>query len=251
VLGGGQTDPARQDQMLENFERYFDHVLVHGDAALVPFDRTFRHAARLAGRLHYTGYVVGRSPSPNAAVIPTSQVEGDVLVSVGGGAVGRKLLEVAIQSRALTVLRNQRWRLLAGVNVSEPDIAHLVDLARGEPGVVIERHRADFPDLLARCRLSVSQGGYNTVMEILQARAAAVVVPFAGGAELEQSLRARLLAERGYIEVVEESALSPVMLAQAIDRAASRPRLAGTFVNLDGAVNSAALVRQWIVERAR
>ena len=34
--------------MLELFERYFDHLLVHGDPALVPFDRTFVHAPRIA-----------------------------------------------------------------------------------------------------------------------------------------------------------------------------------------------------------
>ena len=87
-------------------------------------------------------------------------------------------------------------------------------------------------------------------MDILQARAAAVVVPFAGGAEVEHSLRARLLAAKGWIELVEESALSPVALAQAIDRAAARPALSRMSVSLEGAKNSASLVARWIGERA-
>ena len=248
VLGGGQADPARQDQMLATFEQYFDHVLVHGDAALVPFERTFRHAARLGARLHYTGYVVG-DPAPLPATPVAGNGEGEVIVSVGGGAVGRQLLETALLARPMTVLSQHRWRLLAGVNAADADMAQLSELARGQPGVVVERYRADFAHLLAHCRLSISQGGYNTVMDVLQAGAPAVVVPFAGGAEVEQSLRARLLAEKGWVTVVEESALAPATLAQAIDRAAARPARPALTVNLAGAPNSAALVARWIAER--
>ena len=249
VLGGGQADPSRQDQMLNTFERYFDHVLVHGDAALIPFERTFRHASRLGARLHYTGYVVGPGSELPAVATPAQRAQGEVLVSVGGGAVGRQLLETAIAARPLTCLREHPWRLLAGVNASDADMAHLGRLAGATPGVQVERHRVDFPQLMARCRLSVSQGGYNTVMDILQARTAAVVVPFSGGAEVEQSLRARLLADKGWIELVDEAALTPVVLAQAVDRADARPPLTGVSVQFDGARNSAALLMRWIAER--
>ena len=250
VLGGGQADPARQDQMLDTFERYFDHVLVHGDPALVPFERTFQHTGRLGARLHYTGYVVGH-PAPPPATAAGSPGQGEVIVSVGGGAVGQQLLETALLARPMSALAQHRWRLLAGVNAGDADMARLLELARSQPGVVVERYRADFAQLLASCRLSISQGGYNTVMDVLQARAAAVVVPFAGGAEVEQSLRARLLAEKGWIELVEESALAPATLARAIDRAAARPAGAALSVNLDGARNSAALVGQWIKDRGQ
>ena len=82
VLGGGRKNPARQDAMLEVFERYFDHLLVHGDPKLIGFETTFRHTERIADRLHYTGYVVdstgtraaesgtGRGRSPRLACWP-------------------------------------------------------------------------------------------------------------------------------------------------------------------------------------
>ena len=92
----------------------------------------------------------------------------------------------------------------------------------------------------------MSQAGYNTVMETLSARARAVVVPFAGGGETEQALRARLLAERGLLEVVEEEALRPASLAAAIERAARRPRPAAGAVDLGGAAASARLLRAWL-----
>ena len=249
VLGGGQTDPARADQMLATFDRYFDHVLVHGDGALVPFECSFRHAGRLEGRMHSTGYVVG--PAQPAGIGDTTETatagaEGGVLVSVGGGAVGQRLLEVAVQARPLSSLHAEPWRLLAGVNAAEADLAHLRALAHAQPGITIERFRSDFTRLLARCRVSVSQGGYNTVMEVLQARAAAVIVPFAGGSETEQSLRARLLADTGRIALVEEAGLSPQALALAIDRAAQWDAAGASPVHLDGARTAAALLCRWL-----
>ncbi|MBS0337926.1 MAG: glycosyl transferase [Proteobacteria bacterium] len=253
VLGGGQKDPARQDEMLEVFRKYFDHLLVHGDPSLIPLERTFRHARRIADRLHYTGYVVERiAPRTIKSEVGSMEGAGEVLVSAGGGAVGRNLLEAAIRARPLSGLSMRTWRILCGVNAGQADMEALSRLAirTGEGRVVVEQSRHDFASMLERCELSVSQGGYNTMMEILQAGARCVVVPFSGGAEIEQTLRTRLLADRGLVEMVEESALDPQVLAAAVDRAAAKPRGAADGIDLGGAERTASLVRHWASEAA-
>ncbi len=55
----------------------------------------------LAAFLHYTGYVVGE-PAPLSGDAGPGQraPDGEVLVSVGGGAVGQRLLEVALAGTA-------------------------------------------------------------------------------------------------------------------------------------------------------
>lgn len=226
-----QPNPAREEEMLERFERYFDRLLVHGDPGVAPFERSFGKAARLAGKLYYTGYVVEEIPMGSTG-------KDEVLVSAGGGAVGRRLLETAIQARPLTRLRDRTWRVLAGVNAR--DLGGL-----GGEGVIVERARNDFTLRLKNCVLSVSQAGYNTVMETLQAGARAVLVPFAGGGESEQTLRARLLAERGLVHVVEEGVLTAATLAAAVDRAAAGARPAPGAIDLGGARRSAELLREW------
>lgn len=119
----------------------------------------------------------------------------------------------------------------------------------GDGRVVVERMRTDFTTLLRNCAVSVSQAGYNTIMEILDNRARAVVVPFAGGAETEQWLRASALEQRGYLQVVAESALTPQALAAAIDRAASGPLPPPAALDLDGATASARILRQHLAAR--
>ena len=80
-------------------------------------------------------------------------------------------------------------------------------------------------------------------MESLQARARALLVPFAADGEAEQATRSRLLAARGLVEVLEEPDLSPATLAAAADRAAARARPAPGAVDLGGAQRSAELLR--------
>lgn len=234
---GGLKSPQREQETLDLVERYFDRVLVHGDPSLVSFDRTFPGAKRIAGRLAYTGYVV----EPASAAGGNAGKE-EIIVSAGGGAVGAALLQAAMRAKPLTASRDRTWRVLAGNNLAENDFRSLAGLASGDSGIVLERSRADFTALLANCALSVSQAGYNTLMETVRAGARAVVVPFAGGQETEQALRARSLAERGLLEVVEEEALTPEALAAAIDRVARKPRPAPGAIDLDGARKSAMLI---------
>jgi predicted glycosyltransferase len=169
-----------------------------------------------------------------------------VLVSTGGGAVAGPMIDAVLGARPLTRLKTRTWRILAGHNL--PEAAFRAYRKQAGDGVTLERARPDFLDLLARAELSISQAGYNTVMEILAAGPPAVVVPFAGGAETEQSLRADLLAERGLLTVVEEAGLDGPALAEGIDRALARRGTARPSVALvtDGAARTADMLARML-----
>jgi len=244
VLGAPKSAP-RQVETADLVERYFDRVLVHGDPDAIPFERSFPLAGRIAARIEYTGYVVDEAKPAHG-----NAGSGEVIVSAGGGAVGVGLLAAAIRAKPLTMLHDRRWRVLAGNNLPEEDFRELERLAAGATGIELERSRSDFTTLLGNCALSVSQAGYNTFMEIFGAAAPAVVVPFARGQEMEQTLRARYFAGRGLVELVEESALAPETLAAAIDRAAQKPRASLGSINLDGARSSAAAVSRLAMDKA-
>jgi predicted glycosyltransferase len=247
IGAAGQRDPARRQQTLDLVERYFDRVLVHSDPALIRFERTYAYSDAIAPKVHYTGFVVEPATGDEQDSVAGKD---EVIVSAGGGVVGRALLETALLARRATILADRTWRVLTGVNAADADVAAIETLAdrTGDGRVIVERTRDDFTTLLRNCAVSVSQAGYNTTMEILHAGTRAVVVPFAGGAETEQALRASILAEQGRLEVVDESALAPEKLAAAIDRAARGPSPPRGAIDLGGAQRSAALLAQWIAE---
>jgi len=229
--------PGKTEWILETFKRFYDLVLVHGDPTLIPIERSFPRACEIAGRLRYTGYVVDHALPPRVA-------HGDeVLVSTGGGAVARPLVEAALAARALSPLAAAPWRVLIGYGLDQAGFAALRD--RAPEGVSVERSRSDFPALLARAALSISQAGYNTTLEVLAAGTPAIVVPFAAGSETEQTLRAELLAGRGLLTVVSEAELSPRRLAEAVAATLARPgRGVGIDFDLGGAEKTAALLRE-------
>ena len=237
------NDPRRPREIVDRVRNDFDFVLVHGDPAFIPLEDSFPLASELGDKLIYTGYITETHGAGDAAISDETAGADEVVVSVGGGAVGGALLSTAIETRRRGCLANVGWRLLSGPNLPEPEF---VALAAALPeGVVLERYRPDFPQILRRCRVSVSQAGYNTVLDILAARAAAVVVPFASGHETEQSLRAERLAARGVLELLPENQLSPERLASAIDRAIfARP--ATIAIDTGGARRTASTIREMI-----
>ncbi|HEV2189034.1 MAG TPA: glycosyltransferase [Stellaceae bacterium] len=233
-----RDDPARHRDIVARVLAEFDAVLVHGDPRLIPFDVPFPPATQIADRFVYTGYV-GDPAQPDPGLAPS----GEVLVSVGGGAAGQALLATALEARRQGCLADRPWRVLAGATLTD---AALAVIRREAPsGVVVERFRSDFPALLRRCHVSVSQAGYNTVLDIIAARARAVLVPFSAERETEQLVRAEHLARLGAAELVRESELAPASLAAAIERAAAGDAVP-LVVDMGGAARSAAEIARLI-----
>ena len=228
--------PGRAEETVARLREHFEGVLVHGEATLTPLAASFPLAEGIADLVHYTGYVV-----EDGAVVAAAGDDGrdEVLVSAGGGAVGLALLECAAAASRICEAPVRGWRLLVAPGIGEDALARL--RAAAGTGVTVERNRPDFAALLRRCRVSVSQAGYNTLAESVAAGARVVAVPFAEAGEREQGLRARAFAAAGLLRVLPSETLSPAALAAAVAIAAAseRPRRGP---RLDGAATTARLL---------
>ncbi len=237
-----KSKPGRNQEVLDWIEAYYDKVLIHGDPKIAQLDLTFPFAGRISDKLHYSGYIV----NPASGQSDTKDGYDEVIVSGGGGAASLNLLRTAIAARPLSSLRQNHWRLLVGHNIDQQTFEQLQQTATD--GMSIERNRSDFATLLNRCAVSVSQAGYNTVMDILIQKTRAVLVPFAEAGELEQTLRARQLDKKGRTICIEEKGLTPEILAQAVDRAAGL-EIRNFDIDMNGADKSASLIQGWLNER--
>lgn len=239
-----QPKPERDREMVEWARRWFDAVFVHGDPRFARLEETFPLATGLGVPLHYTGFVL----SPDAVVAGDAGERNEVVVSAGGGAVGIEHLAKALAAQQLSRYAHLRWRVLAGPNIPDAGLARLY--AAAGPNAVVERARVDFAALLRRAFLSVSQGGYNTVLDVLTSGARPVVVPFTGNGETEQAERGRRLARFGLAVVVDDMDGPPAALAAAVDAAGARSDWPRWDFASDGARESARLL-QWLLESRR
>ncbi len=233
-----KSKPGRNQEICDLVERYYDHVLVHGDPAIARLEESFSAASEIGDKIFYSGYIC----RAGGAVAAGSDNGGEVLVSAGGSDTGCKILETAIAARPLTRLMQNTWRILVSPAIEETRFQQLQQLAGN--GIEVERNRPDFPALLRHASLSISQAGYNTLTDILANDIAAVVIPFAESGEIEQSLRAQRLQACGRLVMLEQDQLSAANLANAIERACDLDT--SIEVNLDGAANSASRIEAWL-----
>jgi predicted glycosyltransferase len=254
----------RADRIAEAHARiaaHFDGVLVHGDAAFLPLEASWPVTPELAGRLRYTGYLA--SPSLRAERSNPDYVErdagllrsarndgkGDILVSGGGSGAALSLFEAAIAAARL-LGTDRRWRILVGRATDPAAFARLN--ASAPAHVAVEWARPDFPQLLAACALSISQAGYNTVLDLIDAGRPAIVVPFDAGAETEQAIRADAMARVGFarsLRLSGEAERDAAALAAAAAQALNAGPAAAFGLDRDGGSGAVAAVARLLAAR--
>lgn len=234
--------PAKAERIAQAHERIlrgYDAVLVHGDPSLVPLEASWPVDEGIRPLLRYTGYV-DESENP----VPEGRRHG-IVVSGGSSAASLPLYRAALDAARL--ITERPWRILIGRGVSEEDFQTLRDSAPAH--AVVERARPDFRALLASTEISVSQAGYNTVVDLLRCGVRSILIPFEAGHETEQRLRAERLQSMGLAAIVSENALSGSHLAEAIRQALSRPLSSPPVVAIDGARQSVAIAESLALSR--
>ena len=235
-----RSKPGRAEETAELVRQHFDKVLVHGDPAFVSLADSFPCTAAIADQLVYTGLV-------GAEALETVANPFDIIVSAGGGAVGARLVQTSLEAAAL-LPETGSWCVITGPNMPMVERARLEN--RLPAHVTVEQFRSDFPSLLCSAQLSISQAGYNTVSDILQANCRSIVVPYSAGGETEQADRAARLQHLGLASVLPETLLSGENLASLVRTVLmSKATAVAARVNTNGANRSAEILKELVSGR--
>ena len=238
IMVNARKDQSRHDDRARWLvDRYFDGVLVHSDPKFASLEESFKPSKPLKASVYYTGFVLPRGES-----LEKSIRQRQVLVSAGGGMVGTPLFQVAIKAqRVLWGKLKLPMTLVAGPFLPEADWLELLAQSATCPGLTLHRHVPNMIHLLASHSISISQCGYNTVMDILKSGIPALVVPFAQGQEDEQTNRAKRLEQLGLLQVVAANELSVAKLVAKIEQLLNfTPDVAA--LELDGAACTADII---------
>ena len=221
---------AHDDRAAALADRHLDAVLVHSDPAFARLEETFAPGRPLRVPVHHTGFVMRDAPPAEA------RRGAHVLVSAGGGRVGEPLLRAALLAQPAAGVP---LRLVAGPLL--PDDAWERLRALAGPDVELRRTVGDLGAELRRARASLSQGGYNTALEVVRSGVPALIVPYATPEEDEQLRRTARLARLGAVRVLP---------ADRLDRLAGELRRLPRFaparavIDMAGASRSADLLSE-------
>jgi UDP-N-acetylglucosamine--N-acetylmuramyl-(pentapeptide) pyrophosphoryl-undecaprenol N-acetylglucosamine transferase len=166
---------------------------------------------------HGKGVALGNPVRAEFAAVETKEHGARLSILVLGGSQGSRFLNAAVCA-ALPRLAGVRDRL---------EIVHQTGPA--ERDKVAEEYRfrgfadaetaAFFEDIagrFARTDLVLARAGATTCAEIIAARRAAILVPFAGAADDHQTANARILADAGAAEIIAEDDRTSERLAERI-----------------------------------
>ena len=222
-------------------ERFYDLILVYGSPGVYDMAKEYRFPPSVASKLRYCGYLcTAATPRSSARVRATYRrsmhPDGKLIVAMaGGGADAFSMMDVlvaavpAIQARHAVSLV-----LVTGPFMPPAQRRTLAARAKGLP-VRIRSSVSDPLSYVDAADLIVARAGYNSTIEILRSGKPALLVP-RPGPSAEQRTRARLFANRGWINAVDPDGLDADRLAHAVVMALHnhRPTLNGNGPDLGG-----------------
>ncbi len=246
-----KSDHTRhEDWVVRLMNRYFDLLLVHSDPTFQTLDETFSRSGDLRCDVQYTGFVAQSSDGPGHTPVPETAPTGYgvplILASVGGGRVGYELLNGAVQASSLLAPRRpHRMLVFTGPYMPDSEYDRLRSLTAHAPHIEVRRFSHSFQILMAQAALSISMAGYNTCMNLLSTGTPALVLPFTGHKNDEQTIRATKLARRGLLSLLTTEDLAPGRLAERIDASLAAPRKNHDHaINTDGGGNTATVIER-------
>ncbi|MEM1300052.1 MAG: glycosyltransferase [Pseudomonadota bacterium] len=212
-----EPKPKRLSDTAAKLLKNYNGVLVHGDAGFLPLWTTWPLPDDVAALIHHVGYLLPPE-------VPSGTRRDDVLVAVGGGVLGRELLDMAAEAASRSL---RPWHLLVGGADAEAETARL-KASHTSSNLTVEPARPDYPELVASAGCSISLCGYNTALDLATCRTPAILVPSEEADETEQLVRAQRLGMYPGLTCQRIHELTPKILAETADRMAAgsdRPAL--------------------------
>lgn len=210
-------------RMVASVNKHIHTVFVRGDPRIIRFDETFSLAHEIADRLCYTGCIAPPLPADRPAR------RNQILVSQGGGNVGRELLDAAIGAAAS--MPDFQFLLASGSRTTAAELDALRATVRST-NVEIAPFLPDFQQRLMASALSISMGGDNTLLDVISTRTPALAYPYQ--ANPEQGIRIASYAAKGFVHELRSEDLSIERLRARIGLALAAP-YPSLAIALDGA----------------
>ena len=232
---GGQND----ERTVKVLNELYDLLLIHGDEKLISVASSFPLVSNIKTRIVYTGYVIDAKLSNKERRLK------NILVSVGGGRLGSELLGAVIKAFEI-IKEKSKHNLVVFNGAFNKDFE---DLSKDNRIKYFEFNRNEFLKQLAQSDMSISLGGYNSIMESLYAGNKVVIYnrEFLGYNE-EQEIRTSTFKVLGLLNVItlkdlEVEILAEELLAQLNNSVQKDNR---SKINFEGVKNTVIQIKQLV-----
>ena len=213
-------DDWREKGVYENLDRLYDEIWVYGEQGIYDPIQMYGIPERVVDRVKFTGYLPRKQCNEKIRKKVRNRyriLDTDIflLVTAGGGGDGFEMVEnfLDLHDYYPTSLPFKSL-ILTGPFMPQKIRTKIRHRAKNF-GIKTLPFHPRIEELLSAADLVISMGGYNTICEILTQRTPALIIPRENPRK-EQLIRAQKLKERGLLDYLPWSAVTPQLLREKI-----------------------------------
>lgn len=238
------TKKINQDISIKLINEYYSSILVHGDENFITLNKTCPQLSRINVPVYYTGYVTDEKY--HTKIDRTAFNE--IVLSAGGGKIASPFITKMVCSfKKFGFGEGISLKVITGPTFPKGDWIELQSLVKNEPGIVLLRSVESLTNVWKNAKLSISMGGYNTVMEVICSRIPALIIPYCNESNSEQEIRAIKLQKEGLVETIDFEKLSKEEITEAVKNTLNFNPV-DRDLNLNGAENTRLIIEQQCLE---
>ena len=214
-----ETEQERR-RIVDTLNDTFSHLFVHADPAVGTSVDAFSLLKDVVIPVTYTGYITASWRDRHESDLSGSDLErfrGSVIVSAGGGMDSYNMLATCIdtwEELQREGFDNRLMVLCLGAFLPQEQVDVLLTKVQRTPNIRAFRFPSTFRQLLSVADLSISCAGYNTCVDVMQARIRAIFIPSLSVSD--QKRRAIRLQELGFGLAMSARTLQVADLKRAI-----------------------------------
>ena len=243
----------QSDKTYDLIREYYDSIFIYGDETIYPSAQHYGLGFRICDDVHYLGYIGPKSDKLNGAAQHATRLSqepglrrtpGDklILVMAGGGYDAYPMMSSVMQGLiALDSATRPDAVFITGPLMPHELRAQLVEQSSGI-GATIVPWTCNVKDYLDAANLVVTMGGYNSLLETVTSGKPTINIPRSGPSQ-EQTIRARLFNELGFVSYLPLEHAKPQRMAAAIEENLSKCPRSGQPLPVDGASRTARRIK--------
>jgi len=195
---------------------FYDAILVHGDKDFITLDKSFTQIDRIKAPLFYTGYVTNLTYQQKIKREDFSEI----VLSAGGGKIAYPFIFKIVNSFIKYGFGEKiQLRIITGPMFPIEKFKELKTRVCNQRNIILHHSVESVHDYWKKAKLSISSGGYNTLIELISSKIPALVAPYRNETNSEQELRSSILEQKGLIKMMYYEDLNEEEISREVSNA--------------------------------
>lgn len=208
----------RKGRHLDALKHLCDEIWVYGDQSVFDVAEAYQLPHEISEKLRYMGYIARPLCSHPSSNGHTANGARHVLVTVGGGTDGFRLIDQYLSDPVKRVDGHPvETTIVGGPDLPRVQAEQFRRRASETHGVRFEDFRPCMGCEYRQADAILCMGGYNTMVEVLQSDRPMLVYPRVEP-RLEQYIRARRFSAMNLCEALDPNCMTPAKIRASVER---------------------------------